>query len=232
MHAPFTAAGLRRGMRDGLPLGVSIFLYALAFGLVAAELHFAMAQALAMSAAVYSGSAQLAAANLIGSGQVTLAGLAATVLLVNARYILFGATLRPWLSQAPPGPALGSLLLLGDANWMVTMRAIEKGEQDRAYLAGTGLPMFAGWMSGTALGLVSGGLIPDPRALAADLMLPAFAMAMVAAMLKARAPALPALVGAVVALAVGRMAGAGWGTVAAGLAGATTAALQAPRSRR
>lgn len=219
-------------MRDGLPLGVSIFLYALAFGLVAAELHFGMAQALAMSAAVYSGSAQLAAANLIGSGQVTLAGLAATVLLVNARYILFGATLRPWLSQAAPGPALGSLLLLGDANWMVTMRAIERGEQDRAYLAGTGLPMFAGWMSGTALGLVSGGLIPDPRALAADLMLPAFAAAMVAAMLRARAPALPAVVGAAVALAVGRMAGMGWGTVAAGLAGAATAALQVPGSRR
>lgn len=229
MHAPFTAAGLRRGIRDGLPLGVSIFLYGLAFGLVAAELAFTMTQALSVSATVYSGSAQLAAANLIRSGHVTLAALAATVLLVNARYILFSASLQPWLSKAAPGKALPSLLLLGDANWMVTMRAIEKGEQDRAYLAGTGLPMFAGWMAGTALGMLSGGLIPDPRALAADLMLPAFAAAMVAAMLKARVPGLPALVGAVVALGVGRVAGMGWATVAAGLAGAATAALRVPR---
>lgn len=225
MHAPFTADGIRRGARDALPLGLGIFVYGLAFGLVAAQAQFALAQALAISAAVYSGSAQLAALNLIQTGQVTLFALAATIMLMNARYIMFGAALRPWLSQTTPPLAYGSLLLLGDANWIMVMRAIENGERDRGYLAGSGLPMFVGWMSGTAIGALSGRILPDPHALGADLMLPAFAAAMMTAMIRTRAALLPAGIGAVVAVAVLELAGPGWAIIAAGVAGAAAAAV-------
>jgi predicted branched-subunit amino acid permease len=224
MHAPFTMDGLRRGARAGLPLGAAIFVYGLAFGLVAVQTQLSLAQALATSATVYSGSAQLAAANLIQSGQAALLTLFVTVLLMNARYIMFGAALHPWLSQASPPKAWASLLLLGDANWLFVMRAIEKGEQDRAFLAGTGLPMFAGWMLGTGLGVLSGQILPDPHTLAADLMLPAFAAAMMARMLRHRTALLPAILGAGVAVAVFELAGTGWAIIAAGLAGAFAAA--------
>ncbi len=225
VSAPFTADGLMRGARDALALGLGIFVYGLAFGLVASQAQFALGQALATSAAVYSGSAQLAALNLIQTGQFTLVTLAATILLMNARYVMFGAALHPWLGQARPAQAYGSLLLLGDANWIMVMRAIERGERDRAYLVGTGLPMFAGWMSGTAIGTVSGSVMPDPRMLAADLMLPAFAAAMMTAMMRSRAAILPAVVGAGVALLVIQIANAGWAIIAAGLAGTLAAAL-------
>lgn len=224
MPAPFTADGLRRGARDALPLGLGIFVYGLAFGLVAAQAQFALSQALATSATVYSGSAQLAALNLIQTGQFTLATLAATILLMNARYIMFGAALQPWLHQASPPLAYASLLLLGDANWILVMRRVELGEADRAYLAGTGLPMFAGWMAGTALGALAGHVLPDPHTLAADLMLPAFAAAMMTAMMRSRAQLLPAAIGAVTALAVFELAGTGWAIIAAGLAGGAAAA--------
>ncbi len=52
--APFTFDGLRRGIRDGVPLGLGIFVYGLAFGLVASQAGLALMQALATSAAVYS----------------------------------------------------------------------------------------------------------------------------------------------------------------------------------
>ncbi len=144
---------------------------------------------------------------------------------MNARYLMFGAALRPWLSQASPPVAYGSLLLLGDANWIVVMRAIERGEQDRAYLVGTGLPMFAGWIAGTMIGVLSGTVLPDPHLLAADLMLPAFAAAMMAGMIRSRAGLLPAGVGAVTAVAVAQLAGPGPAVIAAGLAGTCAAAL-------
>lgn len=224
MPASFTVDGLRRGARDALPLGLGIFVYGVAFGLVAAQAQFALGQALATSAAVYSGSAQLAAMNLIQSGQVTLTALAATILLMNARYIMFGAALQPWLHQASPPLAYGSLLLLGDANWILVMRRIEQGETDRAYLAGTGLPMFAGWMAGTALGALAGHLLPDPHVLAPDLLLPAFAAAMMATMMRTGSQLLPAAIGAVTALGVFELAGAGWAVIAAGAAGGAAAA--------
>lgn len=223
--APFTLDGFRRGFRDGLPLGLSIFAYGLGFGLVAAQAGFGMAKAVATSAAIYSGSAQLAAVNLLQSGQATLWALFATILVINARYILFGAALQPWLWQAGPGRAYASLLLLGDANWMQTMRAIRAGEEDRAYLPGTGAPMLAGWLLGTALGAGAVSILPRSEALGLDLMLACFATAMAAAMVKTRADLVPVVVGAGAALAIAKGFGPGPAIIGAGLAGGLVAAL-------
>ncbi|MEO8240798.1 MAG: AzlC family ABC transporter permease [bacterium] len=223
MTAPFTTAGLLRGIRDGIPLGVAIFIYGVAIGLVADQARLSLGEAVATSGLVYSGSAQLAALSLIATGHVTLVSLAATILLMNARYIMFGAALHPWLAGTTTPRALGSLLLLGDANWIVVMRAIARGETDRAYLPGTGLPMLAGWLSGTAVGALSGQILPDPKLLAADMMLPAFAAAMMAGMLRTRSSWLIAAVGAAMALMVQHLAGSGWAVIAAGLSGGIVA---------
>ena len=225
MRALFTLDGFRRGMRDGVPLGLSIFAYGLGFGLVAAQAGFGVAKALATSAAIYSGSAQLAAVNLLQTGEATLWALFATILVINARYILFGAALQPWLWAAGPTRAYGSLLLLGDANWMQTMRAIRGGEEDRAYLAGTGAPMLLGWLTGTGLGAGAVSVLPSPQALGFDLMLAAFAVGMVTAMVKARADLVPVAVGAGAALTIAPLAGPGPAIIGAGLAGALVAAV-------
>ncbi|GHC66241.1 branched-chain amino acid ABC transporter permease [Gemmobacter tilapiae] len=223
---PFGRAGFQRGMRDALGLGLGIFIYGVGFGLVAAQAAIGWGWALGISGAVYSGSAQLASVNLIQTGHVTLSTLAATILVINARYVLFGAALQPWLGPAGMGRAVGSLLLLGDGNWILTMKAIAEGEQDRAYLLGTGVPMFAGWMGGTLVGAVAGGILPDPHALGVDLMLPAFAAAMMTAMAKTRAAFLPIGVGAGAAILLGPWVGNGWAVIAAGLAGGLAAALR------
>jgi predicted branched-subunit amino acid permease len=227
MRAAFSLAGFRRGLRVGVALGTAIFIYGLAFGLVAAQAGLSWGWALAMSVSVFSGSAQLAAMSLIQAGEATLLTLFATVLVMNARYLLFGATIQPWLSQAGPLRGYGSMVLLGDANWIATMRAAEKGEADRAYLVGTGVPVVGAWLAGTLVGVLFGAVLPDPHALGADLMLPAFAAAMMAAMVKTRVHLVPVAVGAAAALAVTPLAGPGWGIVAAGLAGAAVAALTA-----
>jgi predicted branched-subunit amino acid permease len=223
--ALFTLNGFRRGLRDGLPLGLSIFAYGLGFGLVAAQAGFGAAKAVATSAAIYSGSAQLAAVNLLQTGGATLMALFATILVINARYFLFGAALQPWLGQVSAPKAYGSLLLLGDANWMMTMRAIAAGEEDRAYLAGTGTPMFVGWLAGTGLGAGAVSILPTPEALGFDLMLAAFAAAMTTAMVKARADLVPVAVGACAALVIAWVAGPAVAVIGAGLAGGVVAAL-------
>lgn len=231
MRAPFTLAGFRRGARVGFALGAAIFVYGLAFGLVAAQAGLSWGWALAMSVTVFSGSAQLAALSLIQAGEATLITLGATVLVMNARYLLFGATIQPWLSQAGPTRGYLSLLMIGDANWIATMRAAEQGEQDRAFLIGTGVPLMGAWLGGTLIGVLFGAVLPDPRALGADLMLPAFAAAMMAVMVKSPAGLVPVAVGALGALAITPLAGPGWGIVAAGVAGALVAALTAKGAR-
>ncbi len=224
-RALFSLDGFRRGAREGVPLAVSIFAYGVGFGLVAAQAGFDVGRAVATSAAIYSGSAQLAAVNLLQTGEATLWALFATILVINARYLLFGATLQPWLWQAGPMRAYGSLLLLGDANWMMTMRAIRAGEVDRAYLAGTGAPVAVGWLTGTALGAAAVSVLPRPEALGFDLMLACFAAAMMTAMTKTRADLLPVAVGAGAALGIFQLLGPAPAIIGAGLAGAAAAAL-------
>ena len=223
--ALFSLDGFRRGARDGVPLAVSIFAYGLGFGLVAAQAGFGVGKAVATSAAIYSGSAQLAAVNLLQTGEATAWALFVAILVINARYLLFGATLQPWLWSAGPVKAYGSLLLLGDANWLMTMRAIRAGEADRAYLAGTGAPIAVGWLSGTALGAAAVSVLPRPEALGFDLMLPCFAAGMVTAMVHSRVDLLPVAVGAGAALGIFHLAGPAAAIIGAGLAAAAVAAL-------
>lgn len=208
-------------------MGFSIFAYGLGFGLVAAQAGFGIGKSVLTSAAIYSGSAQLAAMTLLQTGEATLWALFATILVINARYLLFGAALQPWLWQAGKLRAYGSLLLLGDSNWMLTMRMIRAGEEDRAYLAGTGLPISIGWLGGTGLGAAAVAVLPRPEAMGFDLMLAAFATSMVTAMTKSRADLMPVLVGAAVALAVAQLVGPAPAIIAAGLAGGAIAALGA-----
>jgi predicted branched-subunit amino acid permease len=163
--------------------------------------------------------------NLLQTGEATLWALFATILVINARYLLFGATLQPWLWQAGPLRAYGSLLLLGDANWMMTMRAIRAGEVDRAYLAGSGVPISLGWLAGTALGAGAVSVLPRPEALGFDLMLACFAAGMMTAMVKARSDLLPVVVGAGAALGLFHLFGPALAIIGAGLAGAAVAAL-------
>jgi predicted branched-subunit amino acid permease len=226
-RALFSWDGFWRGARDGVPLGFSIFAYGLGFGLVAAQAGFGIGKSVLTSAAIYSGSAQLAAMNLLQTGEATIWALFATILVINARYLLFGAALQPWLWQAGKLRAYGSLLLLGDSNWMLTMRMIRAGEEDRAYLAGTGLPISVGWLGGTGLGAAAVAVLPRPEAMGFDLMLAAFAASMVTAMTKSRSDLMPVLVGAAVALAVAQLVGPAPAIIAAGLAGGAIAALGA-----
>lgn len=212
-------------------MGFSIFAYGLGFGLVAAQAGYGVGRAVLTSAAIYSGSAQLAAMTLLQTGEATLWALFATILVINARYLLFGAALQPWLWQAGKLRAYGSLLLLGDSNWMLTMRMIRAGEEDRAYLAGTGLPISVGWLGGTGFGAAAVAVLPRPEAMGFDLMLAAFAASMVTAMTKSRADLMPVLVGAAVALAVAQLFGPASAIIAAGVAGGAVAALGAGGQR-
>jgi 4-azaleucine resistance transporter AzlC len=216
----FTAVGLRRGFVAAQPLALGVFAYGVAFGLLAIGAGLPGWQAVAMSLAINSGSAQTVAVN----GVLTGAGLLATVtsvLMLNARYLFYGAAIRPWLGAVGGPRAWMSLFVLGDGNWILAMRAHEAGERDAAYLAGAGLAMFAAWLLGTMCAGVFSQAIPRPELLGLDFLLVAFCAAAVVEAARARPDSASLRCGlAAVAAAwtVDRLNGSEWTTVAAGLA--------------
>ena len=212
----FTRAGFRRGFLAGQPLAPGTFVYGMVFGVLASEKGLAWLEALLMSVLVYSGSAQLAA--LQGwSASPLIAPLVLTVLLINARYVLYGASVQPWLAQATRPQALATLFFLGDGNWALSMRDYHAGERDAAYLFGSGVATALPWMLGTAAGHLVGRGVPHPTALGLDFMLVAFAAAIGVSVFRGRSDLWPAAAAVLVAILCSLWA-PGWTIVAAGLA--------------
>ena len=142
----FSFPGVRRGFYAAQPLAMGVFIYGIAFGLLAREAKLSLLEAMLMSAFVYSGSAQIAAVSGMADGQIVtgaaLFAVVATILLLNARYLLYGAALRPWLGSVDGLRAYPTLAVLGDGNWILSMKAASDGESDAGFVFGSGIAMF------------------------------------------------------------------------------------------
>lgn len=221
----FTAAGVRRGFLLAQPLAPGTMLYGVVFGVLASERGLAWLQALLMSVFVYSGSAQLAVLQSWSQSPL-VAPLVATVLVINARYVLYGASIQPWLAQATRRQAFGSLFFLGDGSWALAMREYQAGYRDAGFILGSGLATFAPWIAGTLLGFFLGNILPQPATFGLDFMLVAFAAAIGISVWPGRAGAAPAVAAAVVALVLHKLVPGGWSIVGAGLVAGAVGAWQ------
>lgn len=229
----FTSQGIRRGLWRSQVLVPGVFVYGMAFGLIADQGGMSLLQALLISAVVYSGSAQLAAMTILAAGPSPLIAtawtLVATILVINARYVLFSATLRPWMGGLHPLKAYSTLFVLGDGNWMLSLKAHGEGEKDTGFILGSGVAMFLPWLVGTLIGHAAGNLVPDPKRLALDFLMASFAAAMMVGMAKKRDDL------GIIAESVGVAAFAfwlglpNWAPVMAGFAGGIIAFVATPR---
>lgn len=229
---PFTTAGAWRGFTQAQGLVPGVLVWGMAYGLLANQAGLSSLEAVLMSAFVYSGTAQLAALTFLSSGPtLTIGALLAmigAVLLLNARYLLYGAALRPWLGGAPTVPVYGSLFVMGDTSWALAMKAHAAGERDGAFVFGAGCAMYLPWTLGTLAGSLGGALVPNPAVLGLDFFLVAFAAAMAAGMVSKtwaglRDDVAVGIVALVVAVATDRLAPGGFAIIAAGLAGGAVA---------
>ncbi len=218
-----TLGGVGRGATMALPFCASSIVYGLAFGLMAAGVGLSTVEAVAMSALIFSGSAQVAVVQTWG-GQPSLLAVFVMVVVANVRYVLMGAALRSWL--APLGTLKASLALLPlvDGSFALASRARAGGDTDAGLLVGSAMISYSGWVFGTGFGTVAGQLIPNPKVWGLDFIIVAFCAASAALLVRSRSDVWPALA-AIAAVAVcERFAPGPWTVVAAGLAGAVVAA--------
>ena len=218
MRIVFSLPGLRAGARDILPFALGASLFGLVFGLLAAQKGLSLAEALVMSATVFAGASQMIAAELWTAPLPVLTIVAAT-LAVNARHLLMGMTLTPWLRPLPRPVSCFSLFFMVDENWGLSMARLRKGEGDAAYLLGSGLVLYPIWVGTTGLGAAFGGLVVDPRAFALDFLPLALFLSLMLLFWRSKASLLPWGVAGVVAVAAWLLLPAGWHVLLGGIAG-------------
>ncbi len=164
----------RRGALDMLPMLVGYAPFAVVVGTTIAAQHEPLA-AWAGTWAIYGGAAHLAVLSGISAGSgwavAILAGL-----LVNARLLVYSASIAaPWREQPRRSKVLAAALLT-DAVWAAaTSRNAKPGTdaQRRRYYLGAACTLWTGWLIMVSAAALSGSRLPagDHLALAPALCL-------------------------------------------------------------
>jgi 4-azaleucine resistance transporter AzlC len=199
-----TVPGLLHGFRICVAAFPGYIVFGMAFGTAAAQKGLTFGQCLSLSAFVYAGASQMVALEIWQ--QVWSLGTLLTVVtvtaVVNARFILLGATLQPWFATDYKWRSILNLFLLTEANWLLGSRYYYEGGRDIGVLLGSGILLWIVWVAATAVGYFAGALVPDPNRFGLDLVMPIFFCTMLVPLWKGARPALPWLVAALVAIAV------------------------------
>lgn len=225
---PFTFAAVRAGARDGLAVGMSMMPWGFTFGLLAQQ-SLSFLQALAMSGYVFSGTAQFVALDL-WQPPLSIGALLFAVAAINARYLLQGATLAPWLSGTAPARRLGTLFFLSDASWAMSLKRFEQGDADVGYLFGSSTVIYAGWLASSMAGYV----IPLPSASleswGLDFAVTAALIGLAGGRWTGKSNIVPWAVAALTALATHALVDGNAYMLTGGIAGALAGALQNERA--
>ncbi len=185
-------------MRSAVAVAATVWFFGASFGLVARAAGMGAVAPFVMSATTFAGSAQFAASSILGTSGSAVAAIAAAVLL-NARYAPISISVAPLFR----GPRLRRMLesqLIVDESWALASRG--DGRFDRRILLGAGLLLYASWVSGTAVGVLAGDVLGDPKDLGLDGAFPALFLALLVPQLRTTRAAVVALAGAAIALAL------------------------------
>ena len=222
----FTRAGVSRGVRHCVPLLIAVTPFGLVTGILSQGAGLSLLEATLMSGLVYAGSAQLVVLSNWSAPAPVLAA-AVTALAVNLRLALMGPVLAPWLDRLRGSRLWGSLFVMADQNWAMSVQDMNSGGLDAGFLFGSGAIMWAVWVLTTVAGYLGGELVQVPKGHPLLFSAMAVFIAMLVPMWRGGRDGVPWLVAAVVAtLTAWTLPGTSWHIVAGALAGSIAGGLR------
>ncbi|WP_255191481.1 AzlC family ABC transporter permease [Natronobeatus ordinarius] len=193
---------LKAGVRDSLAILLGILPFALVFGIAADGAGLTMGQTVAMSAAVFAGTAQLAAVELLGDA-APLAVVIGTAVVINLRMLMYSASIAPHLATYHKRTRAYLAYFLTDHVYAVSIGEYVNEDRDRdkrLYYLGLGLSIWLIWIVGTVAGAVFSAGVPPAWQL--DFVIPLVFLAILVPAMKTRPQVAAALVSAGVAIGV------------------------------
>lgn len=155
---------MREGLRAVRPGLIALTIWGLVTGVAMVKAGLSEQQAVVMSLLVYAGSAQLTALPLMAAGAPLWLIFAAGI-IVNLRFLIFGAALHPFFRDLPWRKRLLLGYLSVDVSFVVFMprfaQAIKKGTLEQHwFFIGTILPAWIVWQTSSMVGIALGAIVP------------------------------------------------------------------------
>ncbi|HEV2065376.1 MAG TPA: AzlC family ABC transporter permease [Thermomicrobiales bacterium] len=232
-HRPaalLTAEGIRRGLRATVPMGISVATYGVVFGILARQVGVTMSENILMNVFVFAGAAQTAALDQ-WSYPLPIFSIVMTVLLINLRLLLLGASVRPWIGALPPGKAYPLLHILFDEGWAIAMNARRHGERDIGFFVGCNLAVGIAWLPAVVVGHLAGGELGDPAVIGLDFAFTTVFAAMLFGGYRGRFDLLPWSASAICAMGGYWLLPGTWYVLLGGIAGFAVGAWRGTLSR-
>jgi predicted branched-subunit amino acid permease len=181
------------GVREMTPPLLGLLPFGLVCGVAAQTAGASASQALAMSALIFSGAAQIVATQLLAAG----APVAVTILtcfVVGLRFLMYSAAMAPHLRPLPPRWRHALAFLLTDQAFAAGVRRFRETGDARSgasYFLGAGVLLWTTWQVSCLAGYWAGNVIPAAWSL--EFVVPLCFLALLVPALEDRATRVAAL---------------------------------------
>ena len=145
-----------------LPACIGLIPFGLVCGVGAAAAGATVWGALGMSAIIFSGAAQIIAAQLLAVG-APIAVIVLTCFVAGLRFLMYSAAIAPYLRPLPPRSQQALAFLLTDQAFASAIRRFDAGGDPRAgglHFLGAGFALWACWQVTNVVGFFAGNLVP------------------------------------------------------------------------
>jgi predicted branched-subunit amino acid permease len=195
----------RQGFVEMLPACVGLLPFGIVCGVGAAAAGAHWLAALGMSAIIFSGAAQIVAAQLLADG-APFAVIVLTTFVLGLRFLMYSAAMAPFLRPLPPRWQQGLAFLLSDQVFAATIKHFRSGGDMHAaarHFFGAGFALWLVWQLACMVGFFAGNLIPSAWAL--EFAVPLCFIALVAPLFRDTPAVLAAVTAGIAVLALAHL---------------------------
>lgn len=148
-----------RGFIDTIPVGLSTSMYGVVYGVLAYNAGLSFIEAVAMSAIVFAGASQMAAAQMVAFGSSPMS-IIITVLIINLRHFLLAASMSSPLRHESTKMRLVNAFFLTDESYAVAYSHFQTSPPTGWYFLGSGFNIYLLWGLSGVIGFFFGNIIP------------------------------------------------------------------------
>lgn len=189
-----------KGARRSLPILIGVIPFAMISGVAAVSVGLTLFETMGMSVLVFAGASQLVVFQLMSTGSPWII-MVLTAWVVNVRFMMYSATLAPYLQKLSTWRKALLAYMLSDQAFGVSLShfVMTKQEVDhRWFYFGSALLIWVAWQISTIVGALLGSMIPASWGF--DFAFPLSFMALMFTALHDRPTVVAALTGGIIAV--------------------------------